>query len=211
MTRVALCLSGQFRTFDQCWPHILSNIVEPTGADVFVVMPDDDPRARAYADAYAWTRYEVRPDQIVDYPKQWETQAHYTVRNAIGEGKPVIQKTLQQWHGVADVIEMALEHCEYDFLIRCRTDIMIRNKLKLAKIKPHVFFTPNHDQCGGYNDRFSVGSWDVMQELIGLPWLIENYMAQSSNLFHGESYLKWFMEEGQVSHEEFFYPFHIVR
>ena len=36
MKKIALCLSGYLRTFEDCWPSILKNVIQDNNVDIFI-------------------------------------------------------------------------------------------------------------------------------------------------------------------------------
>ena len=84
MERIALCLYGHFRCFDQCWPNLYSNLILPNNiADIFAV---------AWIDSFGWFQ---SPDQSTDpkthpgYDSTSPSVGNDYIESVIRELKPI--------------------------------------------------------------------------------------------------------------------------
>ena len=76
-----------------------------------------------------------------------------------------IQPYLQQIFGYKKCFEMVENSKkEYDFIVRCRPDILFSEPYhKIEQLKKNIVYIPNFQHWGGFNDRFAIGSPNVMK------------------------------------------------
>ena len=155
--KVALCLSGQARTFDKCWPTIKENIIEPTNCDVYISVCKD-------ADTYKVLESDVNYKGLL-VTEDIELKFHSRLRQSLKAKDPdkAHNKVVQQLYAISrsNDLKRATEtmlRFRYDWVIRSRMDIAFEGKIEdLSTLKPDGIYFPKHQNETGLNDRFAFG------------------------------------------------------
>lgn len=144
MRRVALCLAGQPRKAEHCFPNILDNLITPLNADVFIHFWDsiegyssqascDQGRqsAKVAVSLYKPKLHivEAQPDFIIDTVMEnrkrmrADRQPIGHDRGRWGLGFNTLSKTtsIQKCHQLRQAYELENDF-KYDLVIHCRTD-----------------------------------------------------------------------------------------
>ena len=201
--RVALLLSGGFVDGIESYNSINENIIQRLNADVFF--------------SYGYDSAIVNED---DFVNQWKPTSYY-----YGKFPEIIEPNIRalqrydkhpetnpeslekMWWGINSANRLKLNYeqqngFKYDFVIRCRPDLIIHNPLEL---KPNDIFIPiGWDHRSGYNDTFAYGSSEQ------IDWYAELY----NNLIpyaphqkvHPESFLKLHLSKSPYGIMRWHYP-----
>jgi hypothetical protein len=198
--RVALLLSGGL---DDGYNSIHKNIIQKYNADVFF--------------AYGWDSATISEE---DFIHKWKPTEFY-----YGKFPAIIQaniKALERFDKHPETNPESLEKMcwgiytanqlkskyeqlngfKYDFVIRCRPDLIIHNPLEL---KPNDIFIPiGWDHRGGYNDTFAYGSSEQIDWYAELYNNLIDYAPHQK--LHPESFLKTHLNKSPYGIMRFNYP-----
>ena len=197
--RIALALSGEIRSF-LASTSLLDSLRQRDGSviDVFAHVPADDASTTEFIDFWKKDHpgfclrtlqlsdvrnvpeysYNVSPDLITrSWYKVSATQAvlrHIAATAAVGA--IVRQAELQ-------------DDKRYDWVIKTRYDLrFVRPPEQLCELEP-ALYVPAHDNYYGCNDRFAVGTSELMERYMQLSSAVP-YLCESGVLFHPERLLK---------------------
>lgn len=197
--KVALCFSGEVRTFEECWPSY-NEILSDYSCDLFAVSPPNDVLHR-----YPFKKVLYQEDHII--PDRW----HYLNNNPQSSQ----QNMLRQFYFIELCNNLRLEYeqdkgIEYDFIFRIRLDNLMTGKLpSLADCDPRNIYIPtgcDHPEAFpglGINDRFAFGGSHVMNVYSNKLQILDEYMSDSSSWFFAEVILKWALINQNVKIERF--------
>lgn len=182
--RVAVIISGLIDRM--CVDSIKENIINPYGADTFVVSAEDniseEELVQIWNPTSMWygnfpTEVESRIEGLQTYPKSTETNLNSFVKMCWGiYTANRLREDWQEQNGF-----------RYNWVVRCRPDLMIQNQLV---IKGDDLWIPiGFDNNGGYNDTFAYGNDNSMACYSRLYNNIK-YLADKGSVIHPESLLK---------------------
>ena len=200
--KIALLLSGQIRSFlDQ--PTML-NAIRQVGytVDCFAQLLMNDPSIPAFREFWKQPPegFKLRALQMSEDRELSEAgieESPYCVKHS-WHGISSLQAVLRHIAGSASAGAMlrqaeVQDDCRYDWIIKTRYDIkFLRPMEQLATLASRVYF-PAHDNCNGYNDKFSFGPSEEMEIHAQLFHAIP-HLAEAGMLFHPESMLKAHMD-----------------
>lgn len=186
--KIALCLSGKPTSSMFCFPYIYDAFLNNQyDVDVFI---------------HTWN-----PHRIVDLynPKKLEIEQydsnlilnHYSSQiqipdNALIQGR--VDSVLLEYYGVKKVFDLVPE--DYDYIIRCRFDVIIQDKFNFSEIiqslnnNEYDIFCPDEVfNFGGYQNRIFIGKYESMKIAMGLLENV-NILVNELNKWHPETFLK---------------------
>lgn len=191
---VALCFSGETRSFRRCYPSIeeciLSRLRDYT---IFVYAPRD-------RDCEALL--DLNPQTVVFDRQHVFDEKNYNDR--LGEGqKTGVQGILRQLYGVWRCNGLKREYerlnnMRFRWVFRMRPDIAYRYDLEnLRELDPASLYIPTHDNWYGLCDRFAFGGSDVMDTYANRIDHLDAYF-QAGNSLHPEQFLKHHIEAHDI-------------
>jgi hypothetical protein len=151
--KVAVCISGQLRTWRRCAPTHRA-FLDGTAADVFLHAWQDETGPVAEAAAYYSAKLVVRTRQ-----RAWNEIAS-TIWKRGRADKP--GKSLPMFQAIHDlegaVSDYESQHGKYEVIVRLRPDLFLDIKLSahLSEIEPLVAIIPYHG-TQGINDQLAIG------------------------------------------------------
>lgn len=186
--KIALCLSGQPRNSMFCFPYIYDAFLNNGyKVDVFIHTWNECRVIDLYRPK-ALT-IETNPQDVVI--KQVLTQLQIPAGIST-EGH--VNNNILQFYSLHKAFELV--PADYDYIIRCRFDIIIQDKFNLKKVietlqsSEYGIFIPDEIfNFGGYQDRVYIGNYSTMKAAMELI-LHLNEMLQQMNRWHPESFLK---------------------
>lgn len=181
--KVAICISGQLRAFDKCYPSIKRYIFDRIQADIFGYIAGEKLFDQLY---------EINFTKLIV-----ENQSPLPEYDYSNEHVHTVQGMLQQLHGLYKVDLLRCEHemvgnFKYDWVIRLRPDLYINSFMEdLILCNNDVIYIPSkfHDY-GGYNDRFAFGNSDNMRIYMQRYDLLGIKNGTYKEIFHPETSLK---------------------
>jgi hypothetical protein len=162
--RVAICLSGFLRSYRDTYESFMECMQAPYDCDLFIYAPDvtgavgnlGDPRSKVWT----WEDYEsrVNPDSVraaygptLRRMTLWTYDAERFRRQTreLAELDPPgwTDRIFSMYHHVQQANRLKSEYeadqgFRYDFVIRCRPDLMFYKELDLGRVDPRVITMP---------------------------------------------------------------------
>jgi len=176
--KVALCLSGHFRSFNTTFKSLQDSIIGPYQPDIFIYSPEtlgfdgadrgDHHLVKSNLDIEK-IKELYKPKKILVEPlRKWDVTKYYVIPN-IGLRDPEI--VCGMFYGIYKANQLKMEFEEennftYDVVIRCRPDLYFENTLRADEVhsaaKSTGVYIPNFGSYGGLNDQFSFGHSKIM-------------------------------------------------
>lgn len=206
----AILISGQLRTFAQCWPtqhwHVLRHFADPHFFVTVQHTPDCQGIDQLVAD-YGADRVhaDVRQDPDLSEHLTPELSAAYHLA-PYANAAPAHQLLLQHWyqqevwrHFLRCCGAPAMSQTKFDTIIRLRGDLWFHSfedpRLPGPDIHPRECFTPWWGRFGGINDRFAVMGPEAARYYFTVFERIPELLAAGCP-FHPETLLKASLEIG---------------
>lgn len=197
--KVAVCISGQLRTYEKCYDNLRKYILEPLKADVFIQIWDTVGASHKELPSNAY-QDKVNENTILDMykPKKLviESQPKNAHDNLYGKKVPDILKKIEPLHYKSALsmfyqikkcndlaITYSREHkFQYDIIVRVRPDTMFLEKIPENLIKKTIQ-TPNMVYYADYAidtryqvcDKFAFGGEKGMIKYTSVWDKIEEY------------------------------------
>lgn len=202
--KVALCLSGQLRTFKECFPSIQKSILEPWTPDVFFSTEIE-------------SLDSLNKAQELYKPKAWEAWSKETIlskfdvellesRKVEGTHVPNFicgRKRIEKAH------LLAKEHGTYDLFIRCRFDLQMYQPLVYDGLEG-ITIPEGYDYRQGIQDQLAWGDQKSMDVYCDLINRVEDYAREGFEI-HPEGVLRMHLERYAVQINRTNFPFGIQR
>jgi hypothetical protein len=160
--RIALCFSGQPRTFEECFPYIEDNLIKANPQyefDMIGYFNSDKPID--FLEKYPFRSLVIEPDKPL--PNLSYQDNKYTI-NYPPRSKAVYFQlyAIQKVNNLRKLYEQE-NGFEYDYIVRIRPDFKYLTEVNLDFIKNDIIYLPIENDHFGYNDRFAIGSKEVME------------------------------------------------
>ena len=179
--KIALCLSGQIRSYQKSYEYYLKNLIENNDVDVFIHTWNIDTDIYTELNTFNQLKETFKPKSF-SLSKQFPEDQfkNYTV---IDERWPA-KNTFQMWYSVFKANELKREHeltngFKYDMVVRTRFDFALNTKIDL-NIEKNKLYVPNDLIKGtidpnqmAANDQFAYGDSDVMDLYSQTFWNID--------------------------------------
>jgi hypothetical protein len=194
--KIALCLSGKATSSMFCFPYIYDAFLNnDLNVDVFV---------HTWNECRILDLYNPKKVEIEQYDSK-DILNHF-LSNLILPANIQIQgnvhNVLLEYYGNKKVFDLVDD--TYDYVIRCRFDVIIQDKFNLSEIiddlnsDKYDMFSPDEVfNFGGYQNRIFLGKYWVMKEAMGLIEDV-NILANNLNRWHPESFLKTHLDSKNV-------------
>jgi hypothetical protein len=199
--KIALCLSGDTRSFSHCIPQLKRFL---SGYDItfFCHGWQSDFEQEHIADLdNVFTLIEDRPD--------FSILEHSSIKafgfKGFGQGLKVpflSPNIFPMWYGVKRAYESiesnGFQPNDFDLICRCRYDNFFLGKLAQLDDLPgpnEIMIDPNYDGYGGYGDQFAIGQPEVMKKYFTLyDWLPHSFKQYAGdNRFFPEVIIKKYL------------------
>ena len=181
-TRVAICLSGAPRSLNVTQKNI-KQFFNSTfkNYDIFGYIP-------FCATAGQLEKYFPEAEIIMEMDQHIDDSKIGSNRFPPHSGK---QAYLQQINGWKQVNLMRKnkekkENFKYDYVLRCRMDVLYTSSMPEIKIKKDRIYIPNFHHFGGINDRFCLAPANLIDNYMNI---IDLYFENPSICNHAETFL----------------------
>jgi len=159
MTKTAICISGELRSIDTCFPKLQTNVLDTLADyDIYYFGWTDDPNIDKLS---ILEKHPNIKDIAIESRKKFNIDYYYPIK------QPNIQylNILRQFYCLQAVNNLKNSHnISYDINIRVRPDLYIRNKLQedLYECDMNKLWLLDHDNWHGYSDRLYISNTPIM-------------------------------------------------
>lgn len=237
--KVAICMSGQLRTYKKCYENLMKYIVKPMNADIFIQVWDKVGASHKEGEIKS---DEVNKKEIVEMynPKEIviESQPKGSSDNLYGkkvpeklkEIEPIHYKSaLSMFYQIKSCNDLAVNYAKenkfkYDIIIRIRPDTMFLQNIpkrlvrKVLKSKNVVYFVDYAiDTRFQVCDKFAFGDTEGMIDYTSVWDYIEEYwkdpIGKNPPYTHkvGERLLKYHIETRKINAKPFYMNLYTLR
>lgn len=159
--RIALCLSGQPRSFEKGYEYHKKNLLDHHDVDVFI---------------HSWMYTEKLLDKIeelyrpADMTYELPLKETFFQKYSVGNKQYPAYNTTQMFYSVFMANHVCKKYAQtfdikYDVVIRSRFDFAINKKLAYEEVLPNKIYVPNCRQNEEHtvaNDQYAYGTPEVM-------------------------------------------------
>lgn len=227
--KIALCLSGHLRKFEQTFPALHFHFLKDHDCDVFIHTWDQLGYSSPFkTDTVAgFTKSKMsqienlyKPKKIVvessDFFNDLKEMAREYAPHLIDLPKPVYHMSAMFYKMYAcNEIKNYYEkknNINYDWVIRARPDLMFHNKIILPATHQdgiiHIPNSPHHPQWT--NDQFAIGKTNDMDLYSSAFFDIPDYFRIREE-YYPEKFLMWSMNRKQLNKQSYNINFNIRR
>jgi hypothetical protein len=178
--RIAVCITGQIRTWNQVKDNIIQNIFKDN-TDVFFVCDED------------------LSIPSIDHEITKELQPFYDASdldffNSKKRGETSLENCINMFYKITKCNQFKKQHedahnFKYDIVARLRPDISFQTHVIFSQDRDKIFIPNNYDY-GGVCDQFAYGSSDLMDKFCDLFPNIKKYVEEGC-CFHPETLLDY--------------------
>lgn len=192
--RTAICFSGELRSIDKTYSILKEKLLNRfSNYDIYYHTWSDDPHINKLH--YIENDEHTKNISIENRPTLDEKNYNKFLTN-----NTKVQPLLRQLYSLEKVNDLKIQEEKnnnfiYDIVVRIRPDILICNNTSLEygveswDMKNYVY-TTDHDDYGGYNDKFYFSNSENMNYLSNRRELIDYYI-KIGGLLHYEKFLKF--------------------
>ena len=212
--KVALCISGNLRTFNQTFPNINKNILSQYNCDVFI---------------HTWEN--CHSNNLIDKIDHSAIVNLFGPKNIVIEKNkqfiitPIMEKQKEHGRNIQNMLSMfyKIKKCndlkneyekqyniKYDAVIRFRSDILLLDKLPINGIEKDYLYSPVYGNFGGLCDQIAFGSSDIMNKYCSLFDFIEQYLTEGQ-IFNPEKILLYHIQKQNIKINRFSSKFFLQR
>ena len=193
MKKVAICMSGQLRTFKECFSYIQENLIECNQndfqVDLFGYINSEE---KIDLSEYPFAKLVVEPDKpLPDLSYQYFT---YSV------SRPAEKEVYYQLYGMRQSLEVMKSYeqennIQYDYIARIRPDFKYLTEVDFLSLENDKVFIPCYNDHRGLNDRFAIGDRRVMDiYLRRFDFWMEKHPEIPNYTTHAETHLRIWLE-----------------
>lgn len=238
--RVALCLSGQPRSFDGCFPRLKEFVLDPLKCDVFFhfweshsdelgntwkekVNRDWPPLV---GDRLEYIKSQLKPkDFLVDTQRLFQID-RFEPRQGTGGIQYSVPNMLSMYYSIWQCNLLCRRYASdnnivYDRVIRARTDLMFREPIpEPALHDPDLVIPSRYDDVvhsvkdevdnGILNDQCAIGDMETMNKYSATYLMLEQLFKRGFNM-HPETMLNAALKDLKVSISHIVWPFALTR
>jgi hypothetical protein len=201
--KIALCFSGQLRDLDRCYAGIRDNVIgDKHEVDVFAHgWWDESMASTQYKDGS--TNFIEKADKyfckiykpvkaIFEKQREFDLSAYDFNKKGVAR-TPVdthkcIYHMVSMWHSVKKSHELALsENKKYDFYVRCRTDLVFKDKIEYENLDKDVLYLGDGRIAGVdriFGDWFACSNLQNMNTYCEMHDLLHEYNKNGLKHMH---------------------------
>jgi hypothetical protein len=173
---IAICITGQYRSWDRVRNNILENIIKDD-ADIFYVCDKDL--------SITNTDYEITEGLQTFYDES--VLQLFGTRKA---NETKVENTINMFYKIMKCNQLKLQHeikhnFKYDTVVRLRTDMPFERLVTFSKDADKIFI-PKNVNYGGVCDRFAYGPSHLMDKFCDVFPNIKQYFDEGCR-FHPET------------------------
>jgi len=217
--KIALCLSGHLRKFEQTYPTLFFYLLKNYDVDIFIhtwdklgfscafktdsTLNDTEPKIPEVNRLYHPKKMMIESTDFVEELKIQGDQYAPHLRN---EPKHVGHMA-SMFYKIYAANELRRLHqvetgTKYDWVIRCRPDLLFHNNVTLPpEHKPGKIWMPKAlSSPDWYNDQFAIGSPEDMDLYSSVFFDIQEYFRARQE-FYPEKFMVWALKKKKLSAE----------
>lgn len=201
----ALCLLGQPRTMEYCFPSQKKHILDVYNPDVFIV--SDEGRGRM-TELYNPVAIEIHAQEKI-WQEIGERRTSYVSHSPETKPESDMSVLWKAWRGGELLKEYESLHGIYDLVFISRFDVKFLRVPVITEIKENTLYVPqvnaylsppdskgNH--YGGYSAQLCWGSSAVAKLMMNMYNLSGQYY-QEAGKWHSEKMLKWTFDRAGIA------------
>lgn len=205
--KVAVCISGMSRSYQKTAQSILSNLIEPHNADVFISTWKPEEADHKYPDTHP-----VEGMLDLFKPKKFDIEIFNELRARSFETNDF--QTRADWDGAAVrrmlpmfwKIYLAALHkrmyekenqFRYDVVVRCRSDLQFNAPVKFETPAKNTVYFPKINLQNGVNDQLWYSDSETA-DAIGMLYQAIPELWHQGVIIHGESLLYYFLASMKI-------------
>jgi len=191
MKTLAICFSGSLRSIEKTYQNFLDNVYYPNidnfDITLFYYIPEDinSPKINII-NKNILSIVKLEKDKKLDLPKiYWKGRPNNaSIDKASMSG---LFGYIQQLYGIQNVYKLLLDYennnnINFDFILRCRSDVIFKNKLNLNNYCDDKIHIPSFHAYHGINDRLAFGKSKIMSIYMNMYENIYKY-SNDFNIF----------------------------
>ena len=202
-SRIALCLSGQLRTFKECFSYLEENIIKCNPQfDFDLIGYFNSSEKLPWISTYGFKSLEIFDFNNIKVPNLTYQDNKYTINYP-----PRAKATFYQLFGIQKVNKLRKRYelennFQYDYLIRIRPDFKFLSEVDLTSLDKDKIYIPIEQDHFGYNDRFAIGDRDLMEIYMDrFNFYLQQHPEILNYTTHIETNLKIWLEINNISIE----------
>jgi len=194
--KIALCFSGQARSFEQGYEFYKSNLLDHYNVDVYIHTWKFAEQNR-FVELYKPHSIDTQIPPLGDFDNKYTNTS-----NAVKHPPRFTYRMLYSMNEVAQMI-----HGEYDWVIKSRTDYALNVKIPFEELDNTKLYIPNcrmvPERDFG-NDQFAFGSQETMMKYMSTFQNLDKYY-EAGNQFIGEDMMRANLHEHGLIGEKLVY------
>jgi hypothetical protein len=183
MKTVAVCISGQFRSFDKCLPSIFKNLILTNSnyeLKFFTSFAKEEDKPINIPTEFfkISSVIKIEEDSVLPDLSYQKSKYKYQDYNLDTENDPkLIYYQLKQFQSVFNMVKEYEKNnnMTFDYVMRLRPDLELKSIFNWELLEDSII-TPSEDHFQGYNDRFAIGPRNLMEVYMNRLnyWMSEN-------------------------------------
>jgi hypothetical protein len=183
MKTVAVCISGQFRSFDKCLPSIFSNLILTNSKYELKFFTsfakEEDKPINIPTEFFKISSViKIEEDSVLPDLSYQKLKYKYQEFQLDSENDTkLIYYQLKQFQSVFNLVKEYEKdnNMTFDYVMRLRPDLEFKSIFNWNLFEGSII-TPSEDHFRGYNDRFAVGPRNLMEVYMNRLgyWMSEN-------------------------------------
>jgi hypothetical protein len=183
MKTVAICISGQFRSFDKCLPSIFKNLILTNSKyklKFFTSFAKEENKPINIPTEFfkISSVIKIEEDSVLPDLTHQKSKYKYQDFQLDSENEPkLIYYQLKQFQSVFNMVKEYEKdnNMIFDYVMRLRPDLEFKDIFDWTLFEDSII-TPSEDHFHGYNDRFAIGPRNLMEVYMNRLdyWMSEN-------------------------------------
>lgn len=202
--KIALCLSGQPRSFEKGYEYHKKNLLDHYDVDVFIHTWADSPGLEELFKLYDPVSVMVEQKPVGDFDERFTNTPNAVVHPP--------RFTVAMLYSIFKSCELKVAHeltnkFSYDWVIKSRTDYALNIKLPFEKLDNTKLYIPNCRMVPTRdfgNDQFAFGGSDVMNKRMAIYQNMEHFYDQNVAMI-GEDMMRAQLHETNLHGENLVY------
>ena len=201
--KIALCFSGQPRTFEECFSYVEDNLIKTNPQHDFdLIASFNSSEDLPWVLTYGFKSLEILDFNDIEVPNLTYQDNKYTINYP-----PRAKVTFYQLFGIHKVNELRKRYelennFQYDYLVRMRPDFKFLSEVDLTSLNKDKIYIPVEQDHFGYNDRFAIGDRDLMNIYMDrLNFYLQQHPEIPNYTTHVETNLKIWLGVNNTSIE----------